>query len=457
MMKRIEKISLTEWEKRYKALKKQELQESWYGGPLERHVADGDLRLTNLKFDPSPEALHLWNFLLTEEKRLHEARKQGKKIVGTMKDLGTIPIMAYALQNLVAFYPDGAWWIPCIMQESAGLLKIADTLGIDDSFCPVSAMLGAFINKKHFPIPDLLTCSVGAVCDDFSAIAQRLESLSFPIAWWEMPVRRAPQAGEEKIDLPGIFSCPASQLNLVKMELERIKEKIADLAGEKLDDEKLFQSIKKANGIRRHFRHLRKLVYTSEICPLPALEMQIAEMLAIHYCSDREETERILRDLISLCENRIENNEAVLDPDALRIFWVNPVADLRMMNILEECGGRICGTDFLFCHALDEIPEDIAPLEALARIALADPMAGSALERGQRIIKDIKEFGSRAAIISRIPGASHCALEGKIIQNMIQNEHGIPTVEIEVPYLCDSFSSSIRNRIEALLEMTEKK
>jgi benzoyl-CoA reductase/2-hydroxyglutaryl-CoA dehydratase subunit BcrC/BadD/HgdB len=453
MIKQTEKISLAEWGDRYRRLKNDGLREPWYGGPLDRHVEEGDLRLQHLMFDPSPEALRLWNFLLTEDERLHAARKQGNKIVGTMKDLGTIPIMVYALQNLVAFYPDGAWWIPCIMQEGAGLLKIADSLGIDDSFCPVRAMLGAFINKKHFAVPDLLTCSVGAVCDDFSAIAQRLESLKFPIAWWEMPARRPPQEREEKIDLPGIFSCPASQVDLVKMELERIKEKIENLAGEKLDDEILSGSIKKANEIRRLFRHLRKLAYASEICPLPSLEMQIAEMFAIHYCSDREETRLILRDLISLCENRLENGESVLDPNALRIFWVNPVADLRMMNILEECGGRVCGTDYLFCHALYEIPEDIAPLEALARIALADPMAGSALERGRRIINDIREFGARAAIISRIPGASHCALEGKIIQNMIQTELRIPAVEIEVPYLCDSFSSSIRNRIEALLEM----
>ena len=29
-------------------------------------------------------------------------------------------------------------------------------------------MLGAFGSKAHFPIPDLLICSVGATCDDLS-------------------------------------------------------------------------------------------------------------------------------------------------------------------------------------------------------------------------------------------------------------------------------------------------
>jgi len=55
------------------------------------------------------------------------------------------------------------------------------------------AMLAAFENGEHFPQPDLLICSAGAVCDDFSAIAQRLEQMGFPIVWWEVPRRRPPE------------------------------------------------------------------------------------------------------------------------------------------------------------------------------------------------------------------------------------------------------------------------
>ena len=40
------------------------------------------------------------------------------------------------------------------------------------------------------------------------------------------------------------------------------------------------------------------------------------------------------------------------------MFWINPVADLRIMNLIEDVGGRICGTDYMFTHALDPIPED---------------------------------------------------------------------------------------------------
>ncbi len=176
----------------YAELRASGLCEPDYGGPLRRHVTDGDRRLLKLRLDNSAAALRLWNFFLSEEDRLRRSVAEGKRLVGTMKDLGTVPVMAYSLDNLVAFYPDGAWWLPCVLEGGDGLLEIADSLGIDDSFCPVRAMLGAFVAGNRFPIPGLLTCSVGATCDDFSAIAQRLESLGFPILWWEIPHRRRP-------------------------------------------------------------------------------------------------------------------------------------------------------------------------------------------------------------------------------------------------------------------------
>jgi hypothetical protein len=156
-------------------------------------------------FDNSPAALRLWNFLLTENQRLRAARRQGDKLVGAMKDLGTVPVMAYALPRLRAFYPDGAWWTPCLMEGSDRLLQQAETLGVDASFCPVRAMLGAFQSEEHFPQPDLLVCSTGAVCDDFSAIAQRLEKLGF-IVWWKCHSRRARPG--RTVPLPGNLTAP---------------------------------------------------------------------------------------------------------------------------------------------------------------------------------------------------------------------------------------------------------
>ena len=69
------RITLDEWDRRYAVLRAGGLCEPAYGGPLGRHVADGNSRLLKLRMDNSPAALRLWNFLLSEEERLHQARK----------------------------------------------------------------------------------------------------------------------------------------------------------------------------------------------------------------------------------------------------------------------------------------------------------------------------------------------------------------------------------------------
>jgi benzoyl-CoA reductase/2-hydroxyglutaryl-CoA dehydratase subunit BcrC/BadD/HgdB len=446
------RITLAQWDQRYAELRAAGLCEPEYGGPLRRHVADGDLRLLRLRMDNSAAALRLWNFLLTEEDRLRTAQAAGKRLVGAMKDLGTVPVMAFSLENLVAFYTDGAWWIPCLKEQTAGLLAVADSLGIDDSFCPVRAMLGAFLTGAHFPIPGLLTCSVGATCDDFSAIAQRLDGLGFRVLWWEALHRRSPEPGEPAVDLPGTFRAPQSQVALVRSELERVRGALESYAGRRLTDGRLAAGIRRANHVRRRLAELRQLAFTATPCPLPGLELLVAEMLAIHFCSDQEETSRVLDDLLAETRRRVAAGIGVLPPDALPVFWVNPVADLRVMNLLEDLGGRVCGTDYLFCHALDEIPADLPPMEALARMVLADPMVGSAVNRAERICTDIRRFGAAAVVISRIPGASHCGLEGTIIAELVREQLGIPVAEIEVPPITDSLEPTLRTRLEALIE-----
>ena len=447
------KLTLEEWDARYEELARAGLREPDYGGPLRRHIAlEGDLRLRQLRFDNSAAALRLWNFLLTENQRLDAARAKGDKIIGAMKDLGTVPVMAYALPRLRAFYPDGAWWTPCLMECSDGLLQQAEQLGIDAAFCPVRAMLAAFQNGEHFPRPEALICSAGAVCDDFSAIAQRLETMGFPIVWWEMPRRRSPDTGEAAGVLPGNLSAPRVQIDCVRDELARLGRVLGDFAGHPLDADTLARGIGQANKVRRLLADLRQATYSSPGAPLPALEMLVAEMLAIHFCSDLGETIAVLTDLLTEAEARVRHGQFVLPEGAVRVFWVNPVADLRAMNLLEDWGGRVCGSDYMFTHALDLIPEDLPPLEALARTALADPMVGSTQDRARRIVADCRAWRAEAVVVSRIPGASHCAREGAIIRDAVRTDLGIPTIELEVPPICDAMLPTLASRLQALLE-----
>jgi hypothetical protein len=455
-------LSLADWDARYAELQSQGVKEPGYGGPLSRHIVlSRDLRLRHLLFDDSAAALRLWNFLLTENDRLTQARAHGDKLVGVMKDLGTVPVIAYSFAGVRAFYPDGTWWTPCLMESTDALLQQAEALGIDASFCPVRAMLAAFENREHFPLPDMLVCSAGSVCDDFSAIAQRLEKLGHHVHWWEIPRRRAPEPDEPFCDLPGGLKAPVEQVSIVAQELERIGELLGGLAAQKLNDAVFQAGIARANKVRKVLSNLRKVVYDAPVSPLPALEMLVAEMLAIHFCSDYTQALEVLSDLLEEAVKRTAAegfNEAGENPraEAVRVFWVNPVADLRAMNLLEEWGGRICGTDYMFTHALEPIPTNLPPWEALAQVALSDPMIGSARERAQQIARAARASKAEAVVISRIPGASHCAYEGATIREFVQAEIGLPVAELEIPSLADAMAPTLRSRIEALIEMAHE-
>jgi len=338
------------------------------------------------------------------------------------------------------------------MEGSDRLLQQAESMGIDASFCPVRAMLPAFQNGEHFPRPDLLICSSGAVCDDFSAIAQRLEHFGHAILWWEMPRRRPPGLGEISCALPGKLAAPKIQVDCVRTELQRLAEALGGLVGQTLDDDRLAEGIHAANRVRRVLGSLRRTVYFAPAAPLPALEMLVTEMLAIHFCSDREETLAVSEELLAEAQARVAKRQFVTTSSTVRIYWVNPVADLRAMNLLEDLGGRLCVSDYMFTHALDLIPEDVPPLDALARTALADPMVGPTSERAARIVRDCRAGRAEALVISRIPGASHCAREGEIIRETVRQELGIPTVEIEVASVCDALLPTLGTRLQALVE-----
>jgi hypothetical protein len=276
--------------------------------------------------------------------------------------------------------------------------------------------------------------------------------MGFPILWWEMPRRRSPDPGESACALPGGLSAPQVQVECVREELERIGTILSKLVGQPLDTGTLARGIRAANQVRRLLASLRQVVYTSPGAPLPALELLVAEMLAIHFCSDREETIVVLTDLLAEAHARVRLGQFVMAEDAVRVFWVNPVADLRAMNLLEDWGGRVCGSDYMFTHALDLIPEDLSPLEALARTALADPMVGSTQDRARRIVADCRTGRAEAVVVSRIPGASHCAREGAIIRDVVRADLGIPTIELEVPPISDVMLPTLASRLQALLE-----
>jgi hypothetical protein len=79
-------------------------------------------------------------------------------------------------------------------------------------------------------------------------------------------------------------------------------------------------------------------------------------------------------------------------------------------------------------------------------------MVGSTQDRARRIVADCRAGRAEAVVISRIPGASHCAREGAIIRDVVRADLGIPTIELEVPPISDAMLPTLGSRLQALLE-----
>ena len=77
-------------------------------------------------------------------------------------------------------------------------------------------------------------------------------------------------------------------------------------------------------------------------------------------------------------------------------------------------------------------------------------------DRAGRIARDIMAFGAEACLVGRIPGASHCAVEGSIIREKVLKDCGVPTLEIEVPPVSDAMLPTLRTRLEAIVETVKE-
>lgn len=415
----------------------------------------GDLLLRRLKFDSSLEALRLWAFLFSEKDRLFLAKEKGWKIVAAMKDLGQVPVLTYGFPETLTFYADELWWAPCFSEETH-LLDEAAKLGAGEELCFVRAALGAMVTLDYFPPPDLCIAGVGACCDDFSAIMQLIEGLGYPVHWWEMAAHE--DCGEAvSSDGWNPWNTPERKeraIRFVGNQLAGVVEAMEELTGSSRDEELLKDSLRNFNMIRGQVRELRELVYGAKRPPLPGLEMFLAEFIAIHACSEPQESVNVLEGLLHLVRDRLDRNESPLGTEEpLRVFWVTPPTDASLITLLEDLGGCIAGTEYLISHAFMPLSESKHPVNAVAENCLDDCMTGSQRFRAERIVREAAETGAEGIIISGISGASHCPWEERAVKRAVEAKMKIPVLSFDVPFSPGRHSEQVVSRMEGFMEL----
>jgi benzoyl-CoA reductase/2-hydroxyglutaryl-CoA dehydratase subunit BcrC/BadD/HgdB len=446
------KISLIEWSDQFRRIGNDLIQEylyydnkTWgiYLTPPATFMVYGARELKRLRLDNSLASLRMWGFVFTESERLFRARQSGKKVIAAMGDLGIVPCIIMAFPGCIPFYPECVWWTP-FFRESTDLLDAATQLGAPEAACFVRAAVSAFHKKAYFPEPELLIASTGASCDDYSCVMQLVEDLGPELLWLEIPARRIRESATETA------SEHRSRFeNYLVNEYQRTWDRMSRLTRSKdTGYSGLQQSIRKANRLRTMVESIKALNRDAPCPPLPALEMMIVEFGNLYGYADIDEWISIVEMIHETVAHRVDNNTGVGGTDAVPIAWITPSADPLLLNVVEDLGCRVVETEYVINQALVPIDENIEPFRALARAFYDASLIGSTESRVERIRQAAREHKIKGVLITNMLGASHCAMETRLIERLITE---VPVVSIDVP-MPSSITGQLRTRLEAFVE-----
>ncbi|MGB9720757.1 MAG: 2-hydroxyacyl-CoA dehydratase [bacterium] len=455
------KIDLNAWSRQFEEIPMEVIKkyryynnDEWgiYLSPAATFMVYGLRELKRLKFDNSFEALRMWGFVFNETERLFRAHQVNKKVIATMGDLGTVPVLVLSFPDCVPFYPECLWWTP-FFKESTELLDTASRLGLPEATCFSRVVVSAFHKKSYFPKPDMIIASTGASCDDYSCVMQIVEDMGYDVHWIEIPYRRSlefllnkPKPQDLEKTEKGLIYPKNLEDYLVK-EYQRIWQALFKLTGVN-NPHRLVETIRKVNRLRSLVAEIKKMNADAEIAPLPALEMMTIEFGNLYGYADFDEWLEIIEMIYNLVKERVEKGIGVLKKDAIPIAWVTPSADPYLLNLVEDLGCRVVETEYVINQSMVQIEEDIEPVRALARSFINASLIGSSEERVRNIKEKIAKKIIKGVLITNMLGASHCAMETRVIEKLLD---GVPTLSIDVPAPF-GITQQIKTRIEAFVE-----
>ena len=222
------------------------------------------------------------------------------------------------------------------MEHDAGLLEIADSLGIDDSFCPVRAMLGAFVDRGPFPHPR--PADVQRRGDLRRLLGHRPAAgrpgLPDPLVGDAAPPPARSRA-RTAVELPGGFAAPArARSTFVRAELERVRAALEAYGrASRSTTSGSPRASRRANRVRRLLAELRRLVFTRRSrarcrpwrCSSPRCWRSTS-------APTRTRRSRVLEELLDEVRRRVAAGDGVL-------------AAGRRPRLLGQPGGRSAGDE----------------------------------------------------------------------------------------------------------------
>ena len=373
--------------------------------------------------------------LTSRPAELEQLRKQGKKIVGWL---------AYNIPEEIIY---ALGLIPIrVGQGGDGRLVEVGARHISTKNCVfVRQVLGQFAEKTDPYIKQLDLVAIDATCIQL----YRLEELinfyfDYKTVVLGVPRNFATKEGHEYF----------------RKEVEHFTKKLELFAGVSLEQSKLEEAINIYDGIREAIKTLYR--YQSQD-NAPLSWRDVSSVINAGYNLDRLKYLELLQELIQEVEEEISEPQENRSIEA-RVFLSGsliPPGDTKLIDIIEQLGGRIVGDDlwsglnfFLNLEIKEPTPYGVAdayldriPHASLPYLDL--PTDG----RLANLKHQIQQFNADGVIYHTLRYCDAFTFKAGETKDVLKN---VPFLEIHTEYSGSDFEA-IRTRVEAFVEMIKNK
>jgi len=359
---------------------------------------------------------------------IHEAKEQGRGVVGQFC-LYTPSEIAIAAEA-----------IPVSLCGTKNDSIAAAEAFLPRSICPLIKSSFGFAVKDACPYlaaSDIVVADT--TCDGKKKMYELLEQYK-PVYMLQLPQRQ---------DEDGIAWWREQFIRLAR-HLEQVFH--TQITGEKLRD-----AIRLMN---RERRALKAFMDLAKRRPSPITGMEMVELaFKTSFFPDKEKGIAMIEECAEETAALADKGAAGVSPDAPRVIVTGTPVGMgshKVVQLIQDCGGSVVCLDNCSAYKKTQVmvDEDKEPYAALAERYLAVPCAVMSPNprRYETLRRLIGEFSADAVVDLTWQGCQTYAIEAFSLKRFIQQECGIPCMNIETDY-SQTDIEQLKVRIEAFLEM----
>lgn len=237
--------------------------------------------------------------------------------------------------------------------------------------------------------------------------------------------------------------------------IRRLVKKIGGLRGREASEDDLKKEIKLENRGRRFARETVELSWSAPTPPINSTDTQYIITLGRFDCGDSLAATQVLGQANSEVRERVKRSVkgAGLDDEPVRIFSCGSCFGLRG-DFVEEKGGILVGTDDHLSKIYAEVDETGDPYEKLAESVLSYSYEQPTEKRAQWVVELVKKSRADGVVCGYNWGCNYQSAVSRMIADIVKEETGVPTINIEVAELgrLESLEQT-QNRIESFVEV----